>query len=558
MVQRNCATLLQLERYSNLFCTWITLTFLQLYFAHTFDTPDPRLYTRQLYSFCSLSSLQEPRSLILTTETPQHSESTQPYDVAIIGGGISGLATAYYLQRHASQAGRPLRYTLIERAATFGGKIVTEQVHGYGDAPFIVEGGPDSFITQKPWALQLARELGMGERLLGTNDHLRKTFVLHKGKPTPLPDGVLLIVPTRFAPFALSPLMSPLGKLRMAFDFLVPARQDDEDETLADFVRRRLGDEALDKIAEPLLSGIYNAEAEKQSLLATFPRFREIEKKHGSLIRGMLAARNNSPAKLPAPTNGQQAAKPLSAFISFRAGAQELVDALLPKLTGELRLQTGVNSITRTGNTSPAPYQLQLSDGSVLTAHNVVLATPAFVSANLLTTLSPDAANLLAAIRYVSTGTVSFGYRHSEVNHPLNGFGVVIPRSEKRAINAITWSSTKFDHRAPAGHALIRVFFGGSRNPEIVERSDEDILAIARRELHSLLGIDATPLFHRLFRWHNATPQYDIGHLKRVDAIEAALPAGIYVTGSPYRGIGIPDCVHQAQQTADHLWQHLT
>jgi protoporphyrinogen/coproporphyrinogen III oxidase len=492
----------------------------------------------------------------LTTQTP-----SQPYDVAIIGGGISGLATAYYLQRHAAQANRPLRYTLIERSPNAGGKIVTEHVHGFGDTPFVVEGGPDSFMTQKPWALQLARELGLHDRLLGTNDHLRKTFVLNKGKTTPLPDGLLLIVPTRFMPFALSPLISPLGKLRMGLDYLIPARQDDDDETLADFVRRRLGDEALDKIAEPLLSGIYNAEAEKQSLLATFPRFREIEKKHGSLIRGMLAGRSNSHSKpaataqtTPPQTNGQPA-KPPSMFISFRDGAQELVDGLLPQLTGDIWLDTGVTSIAQSN--ASARYQLTLSDRTTVAAQAVVLATPAFVSAELLTDLAPNAAKLLSAIRYVSTGTISLGFRRDEVNHPLNGFGVVIPRSEKRPINAITWSSTKFDHRAPADHVLIRVFFGGSRNPEIVERSDEDLLAIACRELHALLGIDATPVFHRLFRWRNATPQYDVGHLKRVDAIEAALPSGLHVTGSPYRGIGIPDCVHQAQQTADLLWQQI-
>jgi len=199
--------------------------------------------------------------------------NSQSYDVAIVGGGISGLATAYYLQCQATQANRPLRYILLERSPSAGGKILTEHIDGFGDAPFIVEAGPDSFMTQKPWALQLARELGLQEELLGTNDHLRKTYVLHKGKPTPLPDGVMLIVPTRFTPFALSPLISPLGKLRMGLDYFIPARQGESDETLADFVRRRLGDEALDKIAEPLLSGIYNAESDKQSLLATFPRF---------------------------------------------------------------------------------------------------------------------------------------------------------------------------------------------------------------------------------------------------------------------------------------------
>jgi oxygen-dependent protoporphyrinogen oxidase len=488
--------------------------------------------------------------------TPNRPQAAASYDVAIVGGGISGLATAYYLQRHAATANQPLTYALLERSESAGGKIVTEQVHGYGDAPFIVEGGPDSFITQKPWALQLARELGLQERLLGTNDHLRKTYVLNKGKLTPLPDGVMLIVPTRFAPFALSPLISPLGKLRMALDFLIPKRSDDQDETLADFVRRRLGDEALDKIAEPLLSGIYNAEAEKQSLLATFPRFRDLEKNHGSLIRGMLAGRRNAP-KPATPANGQ-GAKPLSAFISFRNGARELVEALTPQLSGDVRLNTQVTAITNTSEADEPAYQLTLGDGTTISAKHIILATPAFVSAELLGALAPRSAEGLRSIRYVSTGTISFGFRRSELSHPLNGFGVVIPRSERRPINAITWSSTKFAHRAPADHALIRVFFGGSRNPAIVERSDEEIIAVARQELSALLGINATPLFHRIFRWHMATPQYDVGHLQLVDRIEAGLPQGIHVTGSPYRGIGIPDCVHQAQQSADKVWQQIT
>jgi oxygen-dependent protoporphyrinogen oxidase len=475
-------------------------------------------------------------------------------DVAIVGGGISGLATAYYLQQQAARAGQPLRYVLIERGAYPGGKLLTEEVHGFGDRPFVVEAGPDSFLTQKPWALQLARELGMEERLLGTNDDRRKTFVLHHGKPAPLPDGVLLIVPTRFRPFALSPLISPWGKLRMGMDLLIPPRRDDEDETLADFIRRRLGEEALDKIAEPLLSGIYNAEAERQSLLATFPRFREIEKRHGSLIRGMLAARHRSGSHGPASPSGAPA-KPLSMFVSLRGGTQELATTLAARLTGDLRLNTALEELTLAAPGSG--YRLALSGGDTLIAQCVALATPAFVTADLVRELAPAAAGLLDAIRYVSTGTLSLGFRRAEVSHPLNGFGVVIPRSERRPINAITWSSTKFDHRAPDGYVLLRVFFGGSRHPEAVDRSDAELLATARSELAALLGITAEPVFHRLYRWRNATAQYDVGHLNHVAAIEQALPPGVYVTGSPYRGIGIPDCVHQGQMTAAQMWAAL-
>lgn len=477
------------------------------------------------------------------------SETNTRVDVAIVGGGIAGMACAFTLQEKAGET--PVSYALLERSDRWGGKLRTETIDGYGDAPFIVEAGPDSFITQKPWGLQLARQLGLESEFLPTNDHKRKTFVLRKGRPMAMPDGVLLIVPTKFTPFALTPLISPLGKLRMGMDLFIPPRQDESDETLADFIERRLGREALDKIAEPLLSGIYNAEAEKQSMLATFPRFREMEKQHGSLMRGMLASMR---ARLTAPkANGNQSSgngsKPPSMFMSLAGGMERLIDALRPRLTGDCRLKTGVQSIRRAGT----DYRMELSNGTTLDAGAVVLAVPTFVAASLLAEIAPEATAKLGEIRYVSTGTISFAYKRDEIAHPLDGFGVVIPRSENRSINAITWTSTKFDRRAPDGYALLRVFFGGSRSPEMMQRSDGEIEQIARQELKAIMDIAATPLFHRIFRWQQATPQYDIGHLERVAAIEAALPPGVLVTGSPYRGIGIPDCIHQGQQAAENV-----
>lgn len=477
----------------------------------------------------------------MQAEIERQKKKTGRCQVAIIGGGIAGLSTAWYLQ----QAG--LQYTLLEQSNRWGGKILTEQVDIDGSGSFVVEGGPDSFISQKPWALQLARELGLEDRLLGTNDDRRQTFVLNNGRPTPLPDGVLLIVPTKIMPFALSPLLSPLGKLRMGFDLFIPAKRDGQDETLADFITRRLGSEALDKIAEPLMSGIYNAEAEKQSLLATFPRFRAIEEKHGSLIRGMLASRRASSNGAGPNSGGPKPAgrKPVSMFVSFKNGTTELVQALSKALTGDMRLGTSVQGITQTDN----GYELALSGGQQLAAEAVVLAIPAYAAAGLVRPMEPEAAAKLDAIRYVSTGTISLAFRRDEVDL-LPGFGLVIPRSENRPINAITISSTKFDRRAPADQILLRVFFGGSRQPQMMDVGDEELVTIVRRELKSLLEIDAEPVFHRIYRWFQANPQYDVGHLERVDAIEAALPPGLYVTGSPYRGIGLPDCVHQGQQVA--------
>ena len=276
------------------------------------------------------------------TENYQKSRDRQTKSVIIIGGGIAGLSTAWYLQGQSKERGLDVRYTVLEQDDRWGGKILTQRVNGYGDTPFVVEGGPDSFLTQKPWAVQLARQLGLGERLLGTNDEKRKVFVLNKSRPTPLPDGVLLIVPTKVRPFALSPLISPFGKLRMGLDLFIPAKRDGQDETLADFISRRLGSEALDKIAEPLMSGIYNAEAERQSLLATFPRFRALEEKHGSLIRGMLASRR-ARSNGSGPKNPGQAK--LSMFVSLPGGTEELVHKLVPELTGDLRLNSPVKSL---------------------------------------------------------------------------------------------------------------------------------------------------------------------------------------------------------------------
>jgi oxygen-dependent protoporphyrinogen oxidase len=469
------------------------------------------------------------------------------YDVALVGGGFAGLSTAWYLQKRARSAGTPLSYVVLEAGDRWGGKILTESVDGYGDAPFVVEGGPDSFFTQKPWAGQLAAELGLADRLLGTNDAARRTFVVNRGRPTPLPDGVLLIVPTRFMPFALSPLISPLGKLRMGMELFVPPKRDGRDETLAQFVRRRLGGEALDKIAEPLMSGIYNSEAERQSLLATFPRFRALEEKHGSLTRGILASRRNGHA------NGA-GTRPVSAFMSLIGGTGELVDVLLGRLACDLRLNSTVQAI------EPSPrggYLLYPSNGNPLHARAVVLATPAYVSAGLLADIAPEPAQLMSDIRYVSTGTISLAYREDDVPNALRGFGIVVPRSEKRPINAITWSSVKFNHRAPPGYALLRVFYGGSRSPQTMERDDAALFEVVRDELETLMGVRAEPLFHRIYRWPRSNPQYDVGHLDRVAAIDATQAPGLYVTGSPYRGVGLPDCAKQANETAERVLAQL-
>lgn len=459
--------------------------------------------------------------------------------IAVIGGGIAGLSTAYYLQKQAQAAGIGVRITLIEAGEQLGGKIRTEHTQG-----FTVEGGPDSFITQKPAALKLVHELGLDDQLIPTNAQNKGVFVFHGGKLLPLPEGVMLIVPTHIMPFALSPLFSWPGKLRMGLDLLLPARRDDGDETLADFIRRRLGEEALDRLAEPMMAGIYNAEAEHQSIMATFPRFRAIEKEYGSLIRGMLAARKHRPA--PAAANGHP---PRTMFMSLRPGVSQLVDALIAATPADVRLNARVQHILR----RERDYQIVLGAESCVCADHVVLATPAYAAADLLEDLRSDLAAALRRIRYVDTGTVSVAYRRADVGHSLKGFGLVIPRSAGRNINAVTWTSSKWEYRAPDDAVLMRVFFGGSRHPEVFALPDDELMAVVQEDLRLMMGIGRPPLFSRIYRWQNASPQYDVGHVQRVDALTAACPPGIHLTGSAYRGVGLPDCIAQAEDTAQEI-----
>jgi oxygen-dependent protoporphyrinogen oxidase len=335
----------------------------------------------------------------------------------------------------------------------------------------------------------------------------------------------------------------------MGLELFIPAKRDGQDETLAEFITRRLGSEALDKIAEPLMSGIYNAEAERQSLLATFPRFRSLEEKHGSLIRGMLAGQkarsNGNSASAGSPDKDRSK---LSMFVSLQNGTEQLVQELVGQLRGKLNLGTCIARLEPLDN----GYQLTTGSGEKMTADAVVLAIPAYTAAGLIRDLAPGVADDLDGIRYVSTGTVSLAFRRQEVKL-LEGFGLVIPRSERRLINAVTITSTKFDGRAPDDHVLLRVFFGGSRNPQMMDVNDSILVAIVLSELEALLGIDAQPIFYRIFRWHRANPQYDVGHLDRLEEIEGNLPGRLFLTGSAYRGIGLPDCVYQGKETAENV-----
>ncbi len=470
--------------------------------------------------------------------------------VVVVGGGIAGLATAYYLRERGQGA---ISYTLIESAPNFGGKITSAREKG-----FVVEGGPDSFLTTKPAALELCRALGLGNELIGTNDAGRKVFVWSRGQLRAMPDGVMLIIPTKIVPFVQSSLISPLGKIRMGIDALIPPRKDDGDESLSHFVRRRLGAEALDKIAEPMIAGIYVADAENLSLQSTFPRFLDMEKKYGSLLRGVIAQKRASNGNRRNGHSKPATATPKSAgdsmFMTLRGGLQQLVEAIVARLNQDaLVLNRRVMAVKREGD----QYVILLSDGAPIRADDVVFATPAYATADFVQPIDPLLGAKLRSIRYVSTATVSLGFKCSELTHPLDGFGFVVPRSEHRKIIACSWSSTKFNHRAPDGYALVRAFIGGARSEHLAEQDDAALAEMAREELRAMMGITATPVLTKVYRWNKANPQYEVGHLVRIAEIDqrVAQHAGLHLAGGAYHGVGIPDCIQDGARVAEKILQ---
>ncbi len=449
----------------------------------------------------------------------------KPFDVAIIGGGISGLSTAWYLQTAS------VSYTVLESAERWGGKVLTDYLTSPEGEPFIIDAGPESFITRKPEAWELAHELGLQDRIVGVGNEASGTYILDEGRVLPVPLGPVS--------FIRSPLMSARGKLRLLAEPFIPARRDYEDESLADFASRRLGHEAMEKFIAPILAGIYNTNPEQQSIMTTSPVMREMEREHGGLFKGSFARMN---ARRQAAKNGH--VRPPS-FIAFRQGAQELVDKLVEQLTGDLQLKAQVTAITRIDD----HYRLALSDGREVQARTLILATQANAAAKLLRDTAPQAADLLARIRHNHIGTISLAFRERDIQGVNRVRGLMIPRREGRMIDAITWTSEKMDGRAPDGYTLLRVFFGGGA-PETTSMDSESLLAVVRGELKKIIGLDAEPIAISTFSWPDEYPQADVGHLALVDSIEKALPENIFVTGSPYRGLGVPDCIRQGKQTA--------
>jgi len=455
--------------------------------------------------------------------------------IAIIGGGISGLSAAFALETH-RQAGASLEYVLFESSPRLGGVLVTEHVDGC-----LIEAGPDSFLTEKPWASDLCREVGLGDQLIASNDADRKTYILVKGRLAVIPDGLMFMVPTKIMPTVLSPLFSIPTKLRMAREWFHPPRKAEADETVAAFVERHYGSETVDRLADPLLSGVYGGEAAQLSVRAVLPRFAEMEATHGSLGRAMLAARKKTAGMSKAP------ARPL--FTSLKDGMQQLIDGVLSRLPASALLTNSpVRRIQREngGWMVSAGYASDHFDA-------VVVATPAQVVANLLTLVSENLASELRGIQYTSSVTVNLGYDRNVRAALPPGFGFLVPRSEGKRMLAATFVHNKFPHRAPDDRALLRCFIGGARNEPILQAGDEEVVGIVREELQQIIRLRADPLFTRVYRWQGAMAQYGVGHLERLRRIESLLQQlpGLTLAGNGYRGIGVPDCVRSGTEAAN-------
>ena len=468
--------------------------------------------------------------------------------VIVVGGGIAGLSAAYY----ACKKSADIQVTLLEAGDCWGGKITTDRVPFEG-GDFIIEGGPDTFLATKPWGVALCEKLGLADRLHGTNPHQKNTYVLHKNKLQPLPDGLAMMIPTNIPSILKSQLVSWPGKVRMGLDFLLPAQNGKHDESLGQFVSRRLGREAYENLIEPLMSGIYAGDGDQLSLRSTFPYLHDLEHKYGSLARGALQMRQQMAAR------GQSAQGSRSAFLTPTTGLAEIVEKLVESLrlnNADLRLNAPVKTVQwENGKT----WIVELETGEVLRADSVILATPAPVTGSLLASFDPQLASVLESIHYASTATVTLAYRQGDISRPLDGYGYVIPRREGRRALACTWTSTKFPHRAPEGYALIRVFVGRAGQESDIPWDESGLLDLAQEELKLTLGITAEPLVSRVFIWERAMPQYNLGHPEKLAQIDAALEKypGLALAGNGYRGIGIPDCIHSGEVAVEKILSFL-
>ncbi len=463
--------------------------------------------------------------------------TNKPRRIAVIGGGISGLAAAHRLVELDSS----LEITLFEASGRLGGALHTERRDG-----FLIERSADMFTTREPWAVDLCRRIGFESQLIETNAEHRKAFVVRRGRLVPVPSGFTLMSPTRIWPILTTPLLSLLGKLRLAWEYFTPTKKDDADESLASFARRRLGRQAYERIVQPLIGGIYTADPEKLSMQATMSQFVEMERQHGGLIRGMKKMAKEGEAEQ------QASGARYGLFLAPRDGMSSLVDAIAARLPdGCVRLNCPVTQLVRTRD---AAWRIVAGDSDEQ-FDAVIVALPAARAAALLGEVDHELAGDLARIPYAGASVVVSAYRRDQIEHPLDGFGFVVPLVEQRRILACSFASVKFSGRAPDDCVLLRTFVGGACQPELAELPDDALRTLVSEELAELIGVRGEPLFCEVARWPGAMPQYHVGHLQLVERIEqrASSLGGLELAGNAYRGVGIPQCIHSGQQAAERL-----
>ncbi|QMV44538.1 protoporphyrinogen oxidase [Cohnella cholangitidis] len=465
--------------------------------------------------------------------------------IVVLGGGITGLSAAYYAKKKFEEERIPVEITILEKSDRLGGKIRT--LHRDG---FTIEKGPDSFLARKLPIIDLTRELGLEDELVATNPNAKTNYILRKGMLHPMPLGLVLGIPTAVTPFMKTRLISPAGKLRAALDFVLPRRKDEGDESLGGFIERRLGKEVLDNITEPLLAGIYAGDTQQLSMYATFPQFKQLEKKHRSLILGMLAGKKNPPQTSELPDIAKR-----SMFLTYKGGLVTLVDRLTDRLH-PVRIFTGhgVMQLKR----EDRQYRLTLDNGTDIHADGLIMAIPAFEAAKLL--MESPVMYGLGRIQYVSVANIALAYKKEHIRYPLNGSGFVVPRKEGRMITACTWSSSKWLHAAPPGAVLLRTYVGRSGAQEWVGLTDEELIDGVREDLRLTMGISGEPLFSEITRCHRSMPQYPVGHpdqLKKWRTYLAENKPGLILCGAGYGGVGIPDCVDQGKKAAEQMLGYL-
>jgi oxygen-dependent protoporphyrinogen oxidase len=468
--------------------------------------------------------------------------------IVVIGGGIAGLAAAHRVVELNSEKSLGIEVALVEASHRLGGTITTERIGN-----FLVEGGPDSFITEKPWALQLCERIGLASRFVSTQTAYQKIYVVHRGKLEALPEGFFLLAPTRFWPFIRTPLFSWAGKLRIAGELFLPRGEVHDDESLGSFVRRRFGDEAFERVAQPLVGGIYASDPDKLSLTATMPRFKEMERERRSVIWAMRSEQKRRPRNRETGSGVRW-----GLFVTLAGGMQELVDTLARRLPeGSIRLNAPVTNVVRDRNGHG--WLLSVKEGKGLQADAIIFATPAFRAGQLLASTAHDATDELKRISYASTATVSLAYRREDFPHEPDSFGFVVPAIERRKIIACTFSSLKYPGRAPEGHILLRAFVGGALQRELFNDNDATMEKNVRNELASLIGVTALPRFARIWRHANSMPQYHVGHDARIKRIETSLSQfpTLALAGSAYHGVGISDCVRTGEEAAERIVKQL-